>query len=281
MFVESIEVLGTGLGVIDLSQRLFPTFKRLFRLVKNGELRIAIFGAGGTGKTTLGKILSGEFEGAFDLLPSYRESLYRESLKVERYNLGSNLVGSIIVAPGQERREDTWDDILRLLSSGKIALVINVVSWGYHSFGAISYKEHSLYRPGATPEQFLERYLNACRDRELAVLEKIAPFLTRADRNRKTMMITLVTKQDLWWEQRTQVREHYITGSCDRILQAIQATRGTANFTHEYCSASLVMENFVSGTNEMLAATTGGYDRRLQLVNLQSFLQVLKSLGKT
>lgn len=275
MFVESIEVLGTGLGVIDLSQRLFPTFNRLFRLVRDGELRIAIFGAGGTGKTTLGKILSGELEGTLELLPSYRESL-----KVERYNLDRNLIGSIIVAPGQERREDTWDDILRLLSSGKIALVINVVSWGYHSFGAISYKEHSLYHPGATPEQFLERYLNACRDRELGVLEKIAPFLTRADRNRKTMMITLVTKQDLWWEQRTQVREHYITGSCDRIVRDIQTTRGTANFIHEYCSVSLVMENFVSGTNEMLAATTGGYDRRLQLVNLRRFLQVLEDMSK-
>lgn len=62
MFVETIEAISTGVGVVEISERLFPTFKRIFNLLKNGELKIAIFGAGGTGKTTLGQLLSGEFE---------------------------------------------------------------------------------------------------------------------------------------------------------------------------------------------------------------------------
>lgn len=128
MFVETIEAVSTGLGVIELSEKLFPTVKRIVNLLKGGELRIAILGAGGTGKTTLGKMLSGEFE-ISNLFQSYQESI-----SIEQYRLDSNTVGAVIVAPGQERRQDNWDDILRYIASGKIKLVINVVSWGYHSF---------------------------------------------------------------------------------------------------------------------------------------------------
>jgi ABC-type transport system involved in cytochrome bd biosynthesis fused ATPase/permease subunit len=42
--------------------------------LKNGELKIAIFGAGGTGKSTLGKLLSGEFE-LSGLLQTYGSSV--------------------------------------------------------------------------------------------------------------------------------------------------------------------------------------------------------------
>ena len=35
MFVETIEAIGTGVGVIEISEKLFPTFKRIFNLLKN------------------------------------------------------------------------------------------------------------------------------------------------------------------------------------------------------------------------------------------------------
>lgn len=271
MFVETIEAIGTGVGVIEISEKLFPTFKRIFNLLKNGELKIAIFGAGGTGKSTLGKLLSGEFE-LSGLLQTYQESI-----SIEQYKLESNKIGSVIVAPGQKRREDTWDDLLRTLVGGKIKLIIHVVSWGYHSFGEFSYTQHRLYQSGMTLEEFLREYAAVCRNRELDVLRRIEPHLSIADQ-RKTVVITLVTKQDLWWNNRLEVNKHYVEGAYEQLIQNIRNKRGANNFIHEYRSTSLVMENFLSGDNELLIPTTQGYDQRLKVANFRYFLNAIESL---
>lgn len=271
MFVETIEAIGTGVGVIEISEKLFPTFKRIFDLLKNGELKIAIFGAGGTGKSTLGKLLSGEFE-LSGLLQTYQESI-----SIEQYKLESNKIGSVIVAPGQKRREDTWDDLLRTLVGGKIKLIIHVVSWGYHSFGEFSYTQHQLYQSGMTLEEFLREYAAVCRNRELDVLRRIEPHLSIADQ-RKTIVITLVTKQDLWWNNRLEVNKHYVEGAYEQLIQNIRNQRGANNFIHEYRSTSLVMENFLSGDNELLIPTTQGYDQRLKVANFRYFLNAIESL---
>lgn len=271
MFVETIEAISTGVGVIEISEKLFPTFKRIFNLLKNGELKIAIFGAGGTGKSTLGKLLSGEFE-LSGLLQTYQESI-----SIEQYKLESNNIGSVIVAPGQKRREDTWDDLLRTLVGGKIKLIIHVVSWGYHSFGEFSYTQHRLYQSGMTLEEFLREYAAVCRNRELDVLRRIEPHLSIADQ-RKTIVITLVTKQDLWWNNRLEVNKHYVEGTYEQLIQNIRNQRGANNFIHEYRSTSLVMENFLSGDNELLIPTTQGYDQRLKVANFRYFLNAIESL---
>lgn len=268
MFVETIEAASVALNTIELLDKSIPTFKRLFSLIKDGDLKFAIFGAGGTGKTTLGKILSGQYE---------LSGLYQESITTEQYKLDSNVVGSVIVVPGQGRREDTWDDLLRVIASGKVKLIIHLVSWGYHSFGAISYKQHKLYQSGMTISEFLERYLENSRERDLEVLRKIEPYLSVADQ-KKTVMITLVTKQDLWWNSRYELKNHYENGDYNKLVENIRNKRGINNFTHEYLSASLVLENFVSGVNELLAPTTAGYDQRIKSANFQNLLITIEKL---
>lgn len=273
MFVETLEAISTAVSVAELSDKTFPTFKRLFKRIKEGELAIAIFGAGGTGKSTLGKYLSGKLEN------SQLSSGYQESISIEKYNLESNVIGSVIVVPGQERRQDSWDDLLKTISQGKVSLIINVVSWGYHSFGAFSYQQSPLYQSGMTVLEFLEVYTEEYRQEELQVLTKIAPHLSVADsKKRKILFITLVTKQDLWWNDRLKIQDYYQKGEYENQIQAISNKLGSSNFIHEYCSASLVIENFISGTNELLLPTTQGYDERLKFSNLRNFLNVIESL---
>jgi hypothetical protein len=166
-----------------------------------------------------------------------------------------------------------------MIAVGKIQLIIHVVSWGYHSFGEISYTNHRLYQPGMTVEEFVEEYTKERRRRELDVLEHIAPQLSIAD-SKKTIMITLVNKQDLWWQNRQLVKDYYMNGDYERVIQKIQNQRGAANFIHEYRSVSLVMENFVSGANELLVATTGGYDDRIKFANLEYLLGTIETLLK-
>ena len=273
MFVETIEAISTGVSVIKTSEKLFPTFKKIFNLLKNGDLKIVVFGAGGAGKSTLGKLLAGEFEISGSL------QTYQESISIEQYKLDSNALGLVVVAPGQERRQDTWGDLLRFLADGKIKLIIHVVSWGHHSFGGLSYTQHRLYKSGMTPDDFIEEYTKDCRHRELDVLRKIEPHLSIADQ-KKTIMITLITKQDLWWNKRLQVKEHYTNGNYERIIQDIRNQKGSSNFVHEYLSASLIMENLISGTNELLVPTTQGYDQRLKVANWKNFLTVIETLFK-
>ena len=274
MFVETLEVLSTATSTIELSEKLIPTFKKIFSLIKNGELRIAIFGAGGTGKTTLGKLLSGKFE-LSSFLPTYQESI-----TIEQYKLDSNVFGSVIIAPGQERRQDSWDDLLRAISGGKIRLIINVVSWGYHSLGEeISYKGHHLYQSGMTSDQFVQEYTRDCQNKELEILRKIEPHISIADQ-KKTVLITLVSKQDIWWNNREQVKQYYINGDYDKLVQEIRRKKGSVNFIHEYQSASLVLENFISGAGELLSPTTEGYDQRLKFANFKNFLGTIEAILK-
>ena len=270
MFVETVGALSTGVSVFEISSKVFPTFNKIFKRIKDGDLKVAIFGAGGTGKTTLGKILAGEYE--FTGLPGYQESI-----RMEQYKLDSNVVGSIIVAPGQERREDTWDDLLRNLMAGKVKLIIHVVAWGHHSFGSLSYKQHKLYRSGMSLPDFVAVYTAERQRRELDVLRKLDPHVSIANQ-KKTIMITLVTKQDIWWNDRNQVRQHYEQNEYDQIIQGIRNKIGTSNFIHEYCSTSLVMDNFTSGVNELLVPTTAGYDQRLKSVNFRAFLNTIEKL---
>lgn len=273
MFIESIEAISTGVTAIDLSQKIFPSFQKIIRRIVEGKITIVIFGAAGTGKTTLAKLLSGRFASS-ELLPPYQESI-----GVESYQLDSDVIASVIVAPGQERREDSWDDCLRLINSGKVRLVINIVSWGYHSFREISYQQHRLYQDNMTVAHFLEEYTQDCRQREINVLEKIKESLSLADQ-KQTILITLVTKQDLWWNNRQTVKQYYYNGEYKRIIEKITNKKGSANFTHEYTSACLVYENFISGTNELLISTTPGYDQRIKFTNFQSFISILESHGR-
>lgn len=186
-------------------------------------------------------------------------------------------MGVVLVAPGQKRREDTWNDMLRSLGSGKIKLIIHIVSWGYHSFAEESYTRHPLYQNGMTGEQFVERYAEDCRDRELEILRRLEPHLSVNNKG-KTVMITLATKQDLWWDNRQEMKEHYMDGEYNRLIEDLGNKLGTrtGNFTHEYCSAALVRENLVSGQKELLKPVTQGYDDQLRNANLRQFINTIE-----
>ncbi|AFY69592.1 hypothetical protein Pse7367_1298 [Thalassoporum mexicanum PCC 7367] len=273
MFVETVNAVSTGLGLVQISRETFPTFKRIYNRLTNGNLRIAVFGASGTGKTTLGKILTGDLDNL--------SQPYQESIRIEEYKLSNNLAGKVIIAPGQERRENSWNDLFRLISGGQIRLIINVVSWGYHSFGeagvGFSYKYHELYQPGMDVGDFVKVYAQNRRDREINVLKKLLQYLEIAD-SKETILITLVTKQDLWWHDRQLVKQHYMQEDYNKILEEATNKIGSNNFKHEFLSASLVIANYISAAGELMIPNAEGYDSSLRDANLRNFFDTVESL---
>lgn len=236
------------------------------------ECRVLVIGPGGVGKTTTARLLSGDFDSLLDIPGPYQESLLLESFAL-RDDPGVEL----IVPPGQAHRRDaTWTTIQSDIAAGKFRGVILISSFGFHSLGEISYKQHRLYQ--GDPAKFFSEYLAERRADELAVLKSLAPFLKSSPR--KIWMLNLVTKQDLWWSQQAIVERHYREGDYGRLVTSIGAGLGHANLRVEFVFASLVISNFVTGAGEQLAATEGGYDGRLQVNSIKRFWETLDALQR-
>lgn len=90
--------------------------------------------------------------------------------------------------------------------------------------------------------------------------------------------LTLVTKQDLWWNSRAEVEEYYRDGEYGKILQTIEARQGIQQFRHERVLASLVIRNFKTGTDELLQPNVAGYDHVEHAASLRTLFETFDSL---
>jgi hypothetical protein len=232
---------------------------------------LLIVGPGGVGKSTAGRFLSGEYNSLLSI-----PGEYEESIGVETYALKDDNRVEIVVPPGQRHRRDaTWSEVQGTIGAGGYGGVIMAGSYGYHSLGQISYKHHRLYQE--TDEGgFLPAFLAACREDELDVLRRLSPHFC-ANR-RRCWLLTLVTKQDLWWREHASVEAHYRTGEYGALISKMIQQVGEYNLRHEVVFASLVISNFMTGNKELLAETAAGYDQLRQVASLRRFCETLYAL---
>jgi len=268
----------TVLGAVDASISLFEKtnllkgkINMLKKWLKEGKTQIAILGGGGTGKTTLAYYLTNE--------PQYKDTTYEETPIIEKINIDKNIIGEYWVAPGQkDRRERYLPEIFREISNGKICGIVHVVSYGYHSIDAqISMESHRLYRQGMSSADFLNILTRENRKTEIEIVQELKHRIK--DSNRKIWMITLVLKQDLWWNEREEVKRFYTEGTYNTEIAEMLVHKGVQNFEHIYVSASLLANNFWVG-DKLLQPVAQGYDENIRLSNIATFLGQLNGFLK-
>lgn len=261
MFIETVEAVRLGAEIYENQGEWKRWVRQLWQKVSQGKLRLLVFGPAGVGKSTFGRFLVDEHDPGSD-------ANYVASTGKETYALPGNVLCDVIVPPGQEDRQSyQWSDLFNMLRDGQSAGIVNVVSYGYHSMRDLRYTESPAFEEGMDKKEFLEAYLTRRREKELNVIRKLKTRIEDAEAD--PWMMTLVAKQDLWWEERSEVQKWYSEGPYGDVIREIKSERGERNFQHLLTSASFIIRNFVDGENNVLATKQGEYDEMHKLAHQQ------------
>lgn len=236
-----------------------------------GSPKILVIGPGGTGKTTLSRILSGEFDWLTDSPWKYDESYAVDRIRIKGRSTEA------FVAPGQKlRRGTTWAKLRTDLAAGKFRGVILVSSFGYHSItgGATL----AAVKPGRKKDAAIAQLLAENRAEEVDVLRELSEALKLVPD--AIWLLSLVTKEDLWTGDEATVRAHYASGEYAEAIRRLEEVRGVSRFRHELAFASLVIGNRVAGRDERLAKNTEGYDHQAQVTSVRRVFDLLDGLRK-
>jgi len=232
--------------------------------------KILVIGPGGAGKSTLARMLSGDYEWLFDV-----DHKYEESLSVESYGLSDDQSAEIIVPPGQKhRRESSWPELNSQLSAGAFEGVILVCSYGYCNLGNRRMKDHRLYTN--SKGDFLSKFLAENRNDEIRILSHFLPFLCECQK--KTWLMTLVVKQDLWWHEKTVVDDFYRNGEFADVLKEKSELSDPRRFRSETLFASLSIRNFSTSLGETLKSNCAGYGYPEQIDSLRRVFETVYAL---
>jgi energy-coupling factor transporter ATP-binding protein EcfA2 len=273
MFVDPatiIELAAIGARGVQENAKLRKLFRKLRYRITKGRMRVVVFGPSGTGKSTLGQFLAGQI----DTLSPVK---YLKSLETFSYSLQADVVCTLIVPGGEPMREQLdWPGLYRELGKGRIGGVINVVSYGYHTFAERSIMQ-ATPRQGGTITDMFSAYLEDRRQRELEIIASLVPHLSAAPN--RIAMLTVVTKQDLWWKDRDQVAAFYERGNYNTYINDLRHKRGGNVFMHDYVPASLVLSNMETANHETLALTAEGYDQNLHRAYQHNLLSQVVSMA--
>lgn len=198
--------IGVGMKMYDLAKKQ-GWLDKLLKRVKGSE-HVLMLGSTGTGKSQFLTSLHIELPNAIDEM-ARTEAMQKAELK------HNGAFFDFIDTPGEEakraKRQAAYADFVSRDDPGGI---INVVSYGYHEYSK-GRDLGPLTGYGRPSKRFLEDH----RRREIAALNEWIPVV--AGRESVRWMATVVSKADLWWEDRSKVVEHYESGPYGQALNSL------------------------------------------------------------
>ena len=262
---------------------IFDTLKQIYQWFRGSSTAeqpqpdapgILILGAGGTGKTTLGRLLAGDHDYLLD-----PPAPYEGSVNVEKFRFEDDQQVEVVVPPGQPHRRDaTWHNLKAAIGAGRVRGIILLAAYGYHSFGELSYQGHHLFEKAKGRAGFVKDYLEDRLKEELNILNQLAPQVEMC--GNKMWILTVVTKQDLWYKARARVERHYRKGEYGAIIDRVIGNRGPERLRHEFAFSSLVISNYRTGKGELLRANQEGYDHELHVKSLRRLFETIDALRR-
>lgn len=178
---------------------------------------VLVLGTSGTGKSQLISSLS-------DAMPATIDRLNRSSFREVAELKISNSPFVFTAVPGERTKTVARVEVIREAIKG-ITGIIDVTSYGYHE--GTSAETDVFDANGHVRQQFLEKG----RSEEIAALDEWTTVL--GDRTVARWLVTVVTKADLWWEDRNVVMKHYESGEYFKALGRAQSLGPTVI---DYCS---------------------------------------------
>jgi hypothetical protein len=233
---------------------------------------ILILGPGGTGKTTLARVLAGDVNVFLDPPTFYEPSLFVDTMPL----IGEPGI-ELVVMPGQERRlHAEFGKLATELASGVYRGVILVVDYGHHAIEEEWAKDHRLYQKGKKRE-FVSKLLAAQQNEEIVLLDKLVPVLKTV--TSKLWVLVVVLKQDIWTSQQADVVRYYQDGAWGTRMNDLRKSLEGKPFYLHTVYACLQIQNYTTrGGRETLKKNTAGYDAVRQRESLTELLQAFDAL---
>lgn len=189
---------------------------------------ILVVGSSGTGKSQLLSALKNILP---DAISGYARTMVAErtELKIKTEFLEFVDTPGHGGPPGHDedggQRKERTDAIHRAFKKKRFVGVINVVSYGYHQGEGHAPDDVFEVRSNKVSASFLAKR----REREIKALSEWTSKFD--DPSTPTWLMTVVTKADLWWSQKSKVLRHYKSGAYFRALASAKEAAHVISFS--------------------------------------------------
>lgn len=247
---DTIKAMNTILETAE-KHGLIDKIKKLFAKKRT----VLLLGTSGVGKTSLVASLNG-------LVPEAIHYLARTQIAIKHRMKFDGAKFEFVDTPGQEHHDSRRIKEIRQSMKQDHLGVINVTSFGYH--------EHSTGLPDAfRPDGIISQdYLARHREVEIEGLKEWVGLL--GDTNTTRWFATVVTKADLWWDERDAAIDYYRNGKYSEHLGGMKQLHPVVI---EFCS---VIHRFYGE-----GPVCGTFDDEVRNILRLNFLKTLVEASKT